>query len=203
MGAIFANLHDQGVDQQQLLKCVEEIPITDGMKELLQHASQKGHECIIISDSNSKFINQILQRYNLEECVSVVYTNPASFDENGILTIEKYHTQNWCDMSTVNLCKGNVLEQHITSRQKAGVQFSCFVYVGDGWNDLCPSLRLEESDYICARANYRLCENIRKIQNGEQTNDKHLRLKANVLNWRTGFDVLNLLKQIDGDDMII
>ena len=119
MGAIFANLHDQGVDQQQLLKCVEEIPITDGMKELLQHASQKGHECIIISDSNSKFINQILQRYNLEECVSVVYTNPASFDENGILTIEKYHTQNWCDMSTVNLCKGNVLEQHIYIEAKS------------------------------------------------------------------------------------
>lgn len=80
MDAVFEYLHDNGVTASQLLSCVAEIPLIDGMKELLEHIrqrstcklppqvqAQKGqtskaaaavsraveYEAIVISDANS------------------------------------------------------------------------------------------------------------------------------------------------------
>jgi hypothetical protein len=44
-------------------------------------------------------------------------------DENGCLKIDYYHTQDWCDLSTVNLCKGHILQGYIQKRKQEGNQF--------------------------------------------------------------------------------
>ncbi|KAK3101066.1 hypothetical protein FSP39_000716 [Pinctada imbricata] len=197
MAAIFAHLHDLGVTEDELLSCVREIPFTDGMKELLQYAKEKGHECIIVSDANSTFIQNIMSHYGLDDTMSAVYTNPAHFDKDGKLKIRYYHTQDWCDLSTVNLCKGHILEEHLKQRDKEGIQYRAIFYIGDGSNDLCPSLRLKETDFVFARVNFRLWKKIRKLKEEEEKGVNKLVLKAKFVEWETGFDVIKVLQKLD------
>ena len=186
-----------GIRENDLKKCMTDIPVTDGMIELLKYCQDQNYETIIISDSNSVFIDMILENAQLTKMVTKVFTNPAYFDENGCLKLDYYHTQDWCDLSTVNLCKGHILQGYIQKRRQEGNQFDFILYVGDGTNDLCPSLTLKEQDFVCPRINFRLWKKIQKISAASESEKAKLpRLTANILNWNSGLDVLECLKQL-------
>ena len=51
--------------------------VTRMMQTLEEHSA----EIIIISDSNSIFISELLEAANLTKYIKKVFTNPASFDE--------------------------------------------------------------------------------------------------------------------------
>ena len=199
MGSIFKYLHSIGVKESDMRQCMAEIPLTKGMDELLSYTTSQGWENIIISDSNSMFIKYILNHEGLDSTFSDVYTNPAHFDENGLLNIEYYHTQDWCDLSTVNLCKGHILNEHIKMRQSEGVEFSQILYVGDGTNDLCPSLKLSESDIVYPRIDFRLWKKIKKLKANDNVDEKSgstLVIKADICEWENGLDILNHIKSL-------
>ena len=185
MGAIFRYLYETGISPNQMLNCMKEIPLVKGMDNLFSLLQGDAYEGIIISDSNSTFIDCILKDKHLNGAIDKVYTNPATFDKKGCLNIDYYHTQDWCDLSTINLCKGHILEDHIKTRRAEGTVYKRIAYVGDGSNDLCPSLKLGEQDLIFAREGYRL---IKKINKGEHP------LKAKVVVWGHGDDIYQELK---------
>lgn len=189
MGAIFEYLHANGTTKEQMLNCIREIQFVDGNLELLKYLASDRFNVIIISDANSVFIDCILQAYKVDNVINAVYTNPAEFSEEGLLSLQYYHTQDWCDLSTVNLCKGHILEDHIRKAAKSGIHFPVVAYVGDGTNDLCPSLRLKSHDYVFAREGFRLLKKLNELPEGEA--------KAKVVSWKSGLDVLNTLKQIE------
>ena len=111
-----------------------------------------------------------------------MFTNPAHFDSDGQLTIERFHEQNWCQLSARNLCKGHILKEYITKRACDGVHFDRVNYVGDGSNDLCPSLRLTSRDRVFPRAGYPLHKLIpARVDSGE--------LVAEVYPFNSGDDV--------------
>lgn len=195
MGEIFKYLHSIGIRENDMKKCMHEIEITEGMADLIKHAAEKGHEIIIISDSNSVFIDFILDNSNLKHAVLKVFTNPAQFDKNGQLQIEYYHTQDWCNRSTVNLCKGHILQEFIKERAKSGVTFSHVLYVGDGSNDLCPALTLRDQDFVYPRINFRLWKKLTNQKaSAEQLREE---LKAQIVSWETGFDALKHLQELE------
>jgi len=104
-----------------------------------------------------KFKNKSKRLYNEFSINSKVYTNPAKFDGRGCLQIDEYHEQDWCDISAHNLCKGHVLMEYINKRKaEDGISFSRISYVGDGQNDVCPSLRLNSNDRVFARSGFPL-----------------------------------------------
>lgn len=196
MGAIFEYLHINGITEADLKNNIEELPLTDGMGELLKYLGSENFEVIIVSDSNSMFISYSLNKFKLVDTVNAVYTNPASYDQNGCLRIEWFHHQDWCDLSTENLCKGQILEDHIAKRKLENVVYDYIVYVGDGYNDLCPALRLREKDFICPRKDFHLWKKFKKLGllNGE-TSDYDL--KAKILEWDSGLQVLDLIKELE------
>ena len=49
--------------------------------KLMQTLEELSAEIIIISDSNSIFISELLEAADLTKYVKKVFTNPASFDE--------------------------------------------------------------------------------------------------------------------------
>ena len=141
------------------------LELTPNMSELIRRSVEElGATVIIISDSNTEFIEHILKERNLHHLVDKVFTNPANWDSEGKLLIKPYHhqvlhttpspstdhvlLQETCKLSTKNLCKGQILEDYLRSCRK---DFSLICYVGDGKNDFCPSLRLSARDLTCVR----------------------------------------------------
>jgi len=192
MGAIFKFLYDNNIREKEMIETIQAIPLTEGMGELMAALKDEKYEVIVISDSNSVFIDCSMEKWQLKDVVSAVYTNPAEYDEAGLLHIKFYHTQDWCDLSTENLCKGHILEEHI---KNAGHEFSHVLYVGDGNNDLCPSLRLSEKDYVFPRKDYTLWKRINKIGDYENEGDEHV-VKAKVVEWTSGLEILKVIQNL-------
>jgi len=184
MGAVFRFLHENGVQRESILGCVEEIGLVPGMRELLAFVATNNCDSVIISDCNSVFIEQLLRKYGLRNAIQSVYTNPASFDSSGCLQLEPFHNQDWCNLSTINLCKGHILDMHISEQKKLGISYETIAYVGDGSNDLCPTLRLKSKDLVFPRTGYRLLE---KLNSAEQVD-------AKVKPWKTGFEIIDELQ---------
>lgn len=188
MQAVFELLHKQNVTADQYKTLLYKIPFVRGMDELLRKLGdyhKDNVEVIIISDSNSMFIEEILKHHNLHNCVTKIFTNPAWFDDDGCLRIKYYHEQSECDLSTKNLCKGMILKDYVKSREKDnnGVKFSRIIYVGDGKNDLCPSLRLNKKDHVFARRGYTL----ETMLKAAETKDK--KISATVHYWQTAYEI--------------
>jgi pyridoxal phosphate phosphatase PHOSPHO2 len=188
MQEIFRLLHKSGVTHDEIHDAITHTPATAGMTELMQFLYRQNVEVIIVSDANSVFIKDWLCSSSLAHTVERVFTNPACYDRDGCLKIEMYHFQDFCELSTKNLCKGHILDSYVEERKSAGVIFSQIAYVGDGRNDLCPCLRLSEKDLVFPREGFKLDKLIRDMQDQK---DRHL--KAKVHKWKTGSDIIRTL----------
>ncbi|KYN03884.1 PREDICTED: pyridoxal phosphate phosphatase PHOSPHO2 [Cyphomyrmex costatus] len=186
MNKIFELLHKNSVKAHQIENIIIGIPAVSGMQRLLTSLHNNSHEIIIISDSNSMFIDSWLRSRQLDRVVSQVFTNPARYDE-GRLRVDPYHTQYTCQMSAVNLCKGQILTDYIQDKYKQGKSYERIVYIGDGRNDLCPILRLSEADLACPRKGYSLINRL-----NESTS---MSTKAKIVPWENGTDLQCSLKQ--------
>lgn len=185
MSAIFTYLHENGTVPADMFRCMREIEFINGMKGLFRFLNDNNFDIIIISDSNSVFIDCILTSAGIAPLVQKVYTNPAKFDENGQLRLQCYHLQDWCDLSTVNLCKGHILKTHIEQQRDIGVEYDVVCYVGDGSNDLCPCLKLRSRDIAFPRVGYKLINELDQ-RRGE--------VNAKVIPWQSGSDIMAALQ---------
>jgi len=189
MGAVFELLHQNNVTQVDILALMSSLEFTDGMETLLKKAVEDlSATIIIVSDSNSIFIQHILEVKNLSDLVDKVFTNPAWWD-NGKLCITPFHDQDSCQLSTRNLCKGQIVEDYLRDSKEKGKTFSYIGYVGDGKNDYCPSLRLAESDIVFPRLGYTL----EKVIMEEK--DKTDKIKAEICCWASGETILAKLAE--------
>ena len=113
MGAVFALLHENNVTQvryiqyhrvldspdvskfqSEILSLMAGLGFTSNMSNLLEESVKDlGATIIIISDSNSVFINHILEVQKMDHLVDKVFTNPAHWTEDGKLLIQPYHHQ--------------------------------------------------------------------------------------------------------------
>lgn len=139
MGRVFKYLRDEGVKEEELKRAVTSLPFTSGMIELLSflRMNKDRFDCIIISDSNSIFIDWVLEAAAFHDVFDTVFTNPASFDSTGRLTVRNCHTHA-CTRCPKNLCKNTVLGEFIDKQLQKGVRYTRIVYIGDGGNDVCP-----------------------------------------------------------------
>ncbi|XP_061091733.1 pyridoxal phosphate phosphatase PHOSPHO2 [Conger conger] len=186
MGRVMSYLGDQAVSRDNVRSVMESIPFTDGMVEVLTCISQnKNHiDCIIISDSNSIFIDWILGAAGVRTAVDSVFTNPATFDDRGYMSVQCYHSHE-CGQCPVNLCKRRVLDDFIKRQRQGGVQYERICYVGDGGNDLCPVKILREGDLVMARTGYTLERLLSSPRVSESS------LKPRIVVWSSGFEILN------------
>ncbi|KAK9732019.1 putative Phosphatase [Popillia japonica] len=154
-----------------------------------------GYDIIIISDSNTYFIDTWLNKHSFTKNIDKVFTNPANFVD-GLLKIEMYHLQSDCKLSTKNLCKGRILDEYLAAQKNNGIIYDRVIYVGDGTNDLCPILRLQQDDLACVRANYKCAELVNLLRLGQpiDKSGKIYNVKSQVLIWQNGCDILSYVK---------
>lgn len=186
MSEIFKYLFKNNVTQEDYMKCLSEAPLVEGMKELLQLMHKSGEcEIIILSDANSFFINYLLQYHQLSSTITKVFTNPSEFDKDGCLQIQKFMEKNDCSRCPDNLCKGLVLQNYVSQKLSEGMKFYRILYIGDGYNDICPALKLTNNDYVFARVGYRLLRALEKMPAKD--------VKPAVVPWENGHDIKNAL----------
>lgn len=192
MSEIFKLLYQYNIGKDDVIHAMHKLTPTSKMAELLTWLKDEGHEIIIISDSNSLFISEWLCHTNLHSCVKKVFTNPASFEENGLLTIMPYHNQDWCNISSNNMCKGHILETYIKVKKEEGEIFDTIVYVGDGRNDYCPALKLTENDFLFPRAGF-ILESLIKTPSKEDL-ECGRKVVARVFPWVSALDIRDTLQ---------
>lgn len=194
MQEIFKILYKNNIKRNEIEKAVLTIPEVPGMinciKTLHDH---KNFDIIIISDSNSEFINLWNTKYNITKYFNEIYTNPAKFNSDNLLLLEPYHTQIDCSISSINLCKGKVLDNYIKEKKiESQINYDCVIFVGDGYHDICPMLRLQKCDIACPRLTYAADRDL--IKTAEKISAE---IKASVIKWTDGNDLLDeILKKL-------
>ena len=87
-------MFDWIIDQNEILSLMAGLELTPNMSELIRRSVEElGATVIIISDSNTEFIEHILKERNLRQLVDKVFTNPANWNSEGKLFIKPYHHQ--------------------------------------------------------------------------------------------------------------
>ncbi|CAM4629613.1 pyridoxal phosphate phosphatase PHOSPHO2 isoform X1 [Lepidochelys kempii] len=189
MSRVFRYLGDSGVKEDEMKRTMTTIPFTTGMRDLLDFIGKNKDvfDCIIISDSNTVFIDWILKAANFHEVLDEVFTNPATFSGAGYLTVQNFHSHH-CAKCPKNLCKRKVLEEFVDKKLHQGVKYIKIVYVGDGGNDLCPVTFLKKDDIAMPRQGYTLQKMISQMSEDLDP------VQSSVLVWSSGIEILSHLK---------
>uniref|UniRef100_UPI00398E50B9 phosphoethanolamine/phosphocholine phosphatase-like n=1 Tax=Pristiophorus japonicus TaxID=55135 RepID=UPI00398E50B9 len=194
MSKVFQYLREKGVKEENMRKVLAETPLTKEMLTLFQFLRKSSDlfECVIISDANTFFINSVLQANDLSTIFQKIYTNPSSFDNKNTFVISPYHSH-MCQQCPINMCKRQILHDHLVERAEEDVEFEKVFYVGDGTNDFCPSVVLTPTDAIFPRKNYPLDRLISEIKSTEPS-----AFQAQVVPWESAEDILLFLQDCTG-----
>uniref|UniRef100_A0AAY4A265 Phosphatase phospho1 n=2 Tax=Denticeps clupeoides TaxID=299321 RepID=A0AAY4A265_9TELE len=193
MQRILAYLWEQGVTEESIRREVERIPATPGLPALLDflRSHRRDFECVVLSDANTYFIEAWLQRAGARQLFLEVITNPASFDADGRLALLPFHSHG-CPRCPENMCKQLVLQEYLLRRlRERGGDFQRVFYIGDGANDVCPSLVLREQDTALARRDFPMHRMLVDMRPGA--------FKASVVPWASGEDVVDCLRKFVED----
>ncbi|KAM6129966.1 LOW QUALITY PROTEIN: pyridoxal phosphate phosphatase PHOSPHO2 [Pterocles gutturalis] len=160
MGRVFVYLGDNGVKEDEMRRTMTTIPFTVGMVDLMGFLGENKElfDCIIVSDSNTVFIDWILKAAGFHKVFDEV-TNPAAFSSTGS-TVQNFHAHH-CAKCPKTLQR-KVLKEFIEQLER-GVSYTQIVYIGDGGNDLCPVMFLKKDDIAMPRQGYTLEKKISQL----------------------------------------
>ncbi|KAI6649531.1 Phosphoethanolamine/phosphocholine phosphatase [Oopsacas minuta] len=164
MRLLFKLMHSLSFSPELIVAHMEKIKIPEERLRILHFLSkQPDTELIIISDSNTVFIDSILKCHGVDKYFTRVYTNPAKFNTEGLLEIEAYHVNTSCPLSPPNMCKDLILREHISNSlvERSNLRV---VYLGDGSGDFCAAKGLFMQDFVAARKGYSLASKLSPIQ---------------------------------------
>ncbi|XVF74438.1 hypothetical protein PTKIN_Ptkin13bG0110300 [Pterospermum kingtungense] len=188
MDKMMKSVHEQGKTITDIVEVLKRTPMHPRIVPAIKSAHALGCELRILSDANLFFIETILEHLGLRECFSEITTNPSFVDEQGRLRIFPYHdftkTSHGCNgLCPPNMCKGMIIE-----RIQASLEGNKkIIYLGDGIGDYCPSLRLEEADYMMPRKNFPVWDLICK---------NPMLIKAEIHEWSDGEELELVLLQL-------
>lgn len=157
MDSALGRIHAAGCGSEELLAHMRRLTMFEEALKAVRvaRAAVKGakEQIIMISDSNSVFIETILRSCGMEDAFGEVFTNPAHFEPSGRLRVSRHSTSRCARCaSSPGMCKGGILTGYLS--KQGG--FDRIVYVGDGRNDVCPCTRLTEKDHVVCRKGYAL-----------------------------------------------
>jgi len=154
MQMIFTVIKSRGYAKEQILAGMDSIKVSPSIKSACRAIYESNNvDAIIISDANTLSIKRILQANGMVEMFKDIVSNPAFFDDQGLLKIDYCQRDHGCSRCPANLCKTKALAPFKVGYDK-------IVYVGDGHNDICPSLSLSSNDVVVARKGLHLAKHV-------------------------------------------
>ncbi|XP_073036176.1 inorganic pyrophosphatase 1-like [Primulina eburnea] len=192
MDWMMIELNERGKTIEDIKQVLRTVPIHPRIVPAIKTARALGCDLRIVSDANNFFIETILDHLGIKDCFSEINTNPSHRDNEGRLRISPYvdfkSSLHGCNNPCPpNMCKGMIIETIKCSIAKQGKKR--MIYLGDGIGDFCPSLKLEEGDFMMPRKNFPAWDLIRENQG---------RVKAEIHEWVDGGELEStLLKLIE------
>lgn len=193
VATVLREFHEQGGTRDQVETALRNMPFHPAMVRTIKGLKQStDHETTLfcLSNANSIFISTILEDKELSHLFTEIVTNPAEWDESGLLKLRRRvdpaGVQHGCKVGcSANMCKGEELEAFL-ARHKP--DFDQIVYVGDGKNDYCPVLRLRGEDTVLCRRGAGLEKKIEKDGPKDE-------LKCQVYKWTQAWEVEEYFKK--------
>ncbi|ONK79106.1 uncharacterized protein A4U43_C01F3000 [Asparagus officinalis] len=189
MDRIMGELHSQGRTIDEIVECLKRIPLDPHIISAIKSAHSLGCDMRVVSDANLFYIETVLKHHGIFGCFTEINTNPSYVDEAGRLRIFPYHdftkSPHGCNLCPPNMCKGRVIERIQASTNSK--EKKRFIYLGDGRGDYCPTLKLNEGDYVMPRKNYPVWDLI--------TSNIGL-IKAEIHEWSNGEELEKTLMQL-------
>ncbi|KZV74442.1 hypothetical protein PENSPDRAFT_601577 [Peniophora sp. CONT] len=187
-------LHARGITPEQIKDALRIMPFHPAMVrgvKAVKAAAKPETTFLCLSNSNSVYIDTILKDKGLDDLFIEVVTNPAKWEESGLLNLRRRvdpsGPQHSCKVGCQpNLCKGEELEAFL---KRHGKDFDRIIYVGDGSNDFCPILRLRKQDIVLCRA-YRGLEK-RILKEGKQEG-----LQCQIKYWAGAWEVEEIYQNL-------
>lgn len=193
---IMTFLNESGVTEDAIRAAIKQIPASPGGTALLNFLlARDDFECVVVSDANSYFIETWLEHVGAQKIFTKVFTNPAVFDTNGRLVLRPFHSHS-CPKCPENMCKQVILRDYANSRAlERGEPFQRVFYIGDGENDICPTLALGPNDAVFPRRGFpmhRIIQDLQETQPGVY--------KPSVVPWERGEDVVEYLRKVVAEE---
>ncbi|XP_075490528.1 inorganic pyrophosphatase 1-like [Primulina tabacum] len=190
MDRMMIELNAQGKTIEDIEQVLRRVPIHPRIVLAIETAYALGCDLRIVSDANIFFIETILDHLGIKYCFSEINTNPSHRDDEGRLKISPYNdfksSPHGCiNPCPPNMCKGMILERIKSSVAKEGKKR--MIYLGDGMGDFCPSLKLEEGDFMMPRKNFPVWNLIRENQGC---------IRAEIHEWVDGAELESVLLKL-------
>jgi pyridoxal phosphate phosphatase PHOSPHO2 len=189
MNEVHERLAQQGIDTKQLIEAFRTIELSPGTEEFFREINKNNHEIIIISNACDLVVEECLRAHNLLQYVDKIESNPVRKIDPIIIIDEYEHPLlNKCQICDPNLCKGSVIDQYRDRNL-----YDRIIFVGDGDNDVCAALHLNETDYVFARIDP---TSNKVYQMYELLKTRYFqKLKTELFTWTTMNDVHRILKE--------
>ncbi|KAF9529199.1 phosphatase phospho-type [Crepidotus variabilis] len=184
--------HAKGITKGQILNALRVMPFHPAMVRAVTKLKSGGKTTFLcLSNANSVFISTILEARGLTSLFDEIITNPATWEESGLLKLRRRvdpdGPQHSCHVGcSPNMCKGEELEAFLSRK---GERFDRVSYVGDGSNDFCPILRFRSQDTVFCRKHRGLERRIAK--EGEKQG-----LKCQVKYWEEAWEIEEYFGQL-------
>lgn len=189
MNRRFVRLAEANITREAIVECFRKYVLTENSMQYLKLLKQHNIPVHIISDSNTLFIQEILEASGATQYIASIHTNPHTFVGHQ-LTIGRYHESSDCLINSCprNICKGAVVKSILEKLQNESQQTPLMkIYVGDGSNDYCPITTFGAQDLIFAKKNYPLHK---KIQSNRDD------VKSRVVEWEHSLEIFQYLTEI-------
>lgn len=185
-------LYAKGITRKDIENALCDLPFHPSMQRTVRQlkSGPEPSTILCLSSANQVFINTILEDKGLSSHFDGIVTNPAHWDDSGLLIvrrlIEPHDPQHNCPNNCFpNICKGQELREFIA---RQGKEFDRVIYLGDGSNDFCPLLDLRDSDYALVRSGRGLEPKVRANES---------RLKCQIRYWDGAWEVEEFFKSIN------
>jgi len=180
-------LHSEGITREQIEHALRIMPFHPAMVRAVQRlktVADPQTTFFCLSNANSIYISTILESKGLDELFTEIVTNPAHWEDGGLLHLQRRigpeAPQHNCAIGcSPNMCKGEELDAFLKRHDPT---FDRIYYVGDGSNDFCPALRLRSQDVLFCRRHRGLEQRIAK--EGKQSG-----IKCEVQYWAGAWEL--------------
>ncbi|KAF9977749.1 hypothetical protein BGZ73_004973 [Actinomortierella ambigua] len=209
LNACLKEYYEDGGRRKDIVDALCRVPMDPAMIEFCKQLHAHGWKLVILSDANQVYIQEILRHHGILDLFDRIITNPAYWnppDEERLVIrrlIGADQPPHQCPLGicSLNICKGQeldaILAEYIQQQHKSiqmadgtmAIVHPRLLYVGDGRNDYCPSLRLSTADTVFARRG-------RYLEKMMLDEARRSVVKASVVFWATPSDILTHVQSL-------